>query len=104
MTTRKKSLDLLMEAHPKTARSCSIGDGDEAVVASRRGFIRIKTIYKEDILPGIVHIPHGWDEPNCKVLTNDEARDPISGFPGLKSSLCRIKKAYGMRLIGGGTL
>ena len=83
----------LMEIHPETARSCGIDDGDEAMVESKRGTIRIKAAYSEDILPGIVHLPHGWDEANCNMLTDDEARDPISGFPGLKSSLCRIKKA-----------
>jgi len=92
-TLKKQAPGPLMEVHPETARSCDIGDGDEAIVESRRGSIRIKTVYKENILPGIVHIPHGWDEPNCNVLTDDVARDPISGFPGLKSSLCRIKKA-----------
>jgi len=92
-TLRKQVSEPLMEINPHTALSYGIDDGSEAIVESRRGRIRIKTTYDEGILPGIVHLPHGWEEANCNMLTDDEARDPISGFPGLKSSLCRIKKA-----------
>jgi len=81
-----------MDIHPHTAMSCGIDDGSEAIVESKRGSLHIKAVYNEGLLPGIVHIPHGWEEANCNMLTDDEARDPISGFPGLKSSLCRIKK------------
>ena len=82
-----------MEIHPDTAKTYGVDDGKEAIVESKRGRVRIKAAYNEGMLPGIVHLPHGWDEANCNELTDDEARDPVSGFPGLKSSLCRIKKA-----------
>lgn len=51
---------------------------------------RLKTPLKKD---NGKWSPVSWDEANCNMLTDDEARDPVSGFPGLKSSLCRIKKA-----------
>ncbi len=34
-----------------------------------------------------------WDEANCNLLTDDESRDPVSGFPALKSQLCRVQKS-----------
>jgi anaerobic selenocysteine-containing dehydrogenase len=92
---RKQFPEPLMEIHPATARSYGIEDGDVTIVESRRGAISIKASYNDGILPGVVHIPHGWEGTNCNILTDDKARDPVSGFPGLKSSLCRIRKAAG---------
>jgi anaerobic selenocysteine-containing dehydrogenase len=69
-----------------------IGDGDTTLVKTKRGTLKIKAACKDGVLPGVIHIPHGWDEANCNLLTDSEARDPISGFPPLKSSLCSVEK------------
>ncbi len=82
----------LCEMHPDTARPLGIAGGDTVRVSSLRGSIELRAACTEGILPGVVHLPHGWDEVNCNVLIDDTARDPISGFPGLKSSLCRVEK------------
>jgi anaerobic selenocysteine-containing dehydrogenase len=46
--------------HPKDAEARRIGDGDEAVLASRvhRGSVRVKLT--PDVAPGVVSLPHGW--------------------------------------------
>jgi hypothetical protein len=36
--------------------------------------------------------PHGWDERNANVLTDDENLDPITGFPAFRRLLARIVK------------
>jgi anaerobic selenocysteine-containing dehydrogenase len=82
-----------MEINPKTAKSFGIEEGTETIVETKRGAVTIKATCKEGILPNIVHLPHGWNEANCNLLTDDESRDPVSGFPPLKSSLCRVRKA-----------
>jgi anaerobic selenocysteine-containing dehydrogenase len=82
-----------MEINPKTAKSLGIEEGTKTVVKTKRGTITIKAVYKEGILPNVVHLPHGWNEANCNLLTDDEARDPISGFPALKSQLCQVQKS-----------
>jgi len=69
-----------------------IKDGDEVMVETLRGNVRIKAEVTEEIMPGVVHMMHGWDESNANVLTNDEARDPISGFTEFRVNLCRVKK------------
>ena len=33
-----------------------------------------------------------WDEANANYLTDDMARDPISGYPGIRSVLCRVTR------------
>ena len=40
----------------------------------------------------MVSIQHGWSEANVNLLTDCEARDPVSGYPGFRSVLCRVTK------------
>lgn len=81
------------EIHPDTARKHGISDVDQARITSPRGNVTIMVKVTEGIVPGVVHLPHGWDEADCNLLTDHAKRDPISGFPGLRSSLCRVEKA-----------
>jgi len=81
-----------MEIHPETAKGFGIRDGEEVTVESLHGSIKVKAKLTESILHGVVQISHGWSEANANILTDDEARDPISGFPPLRSLLCRVRK------------
>jgi len=89
---RKLLPEPYLEINPETARSCGLNDGDPAVVESPRGSVTMKAKVTAGIIPQTVHLPHGWATADCNLLTDHEKRDPVSGFPGLKSSLCRIKK------------
>lgn len=89
---RKFFPEPLMEINPLTAEAHGVKDGEAVAVQTKRGSISIKATYEEGILPGVVHIPHGWEEANCNILTDDLSRDPVSGFPALKSQLCRVEK------------
>ncbi|MCX8043894.1 MAG: molybdopterin-dependent oxidoreductase [Desulfobacterota bacterium] len=82
------------EIHPDTAQQYGIGDkeSERIRISSLRGSITMKLKITDNILPGVVHLPHGWDKADCNLLTDHEKRDPISGFPGLRSSLCRVEK------------
>jgi len=81
-----------VEINTGTARNSNISDGDWVVVESPRGSIRLRARTSEDIHPRVVSIPHGWDEANVNLLTDDEARDPISSYPGYRSVMCRVMK------------
>lgn len=83
----------LMEINPQTAASLGIADRDMVKVESLRGGIKIKAKITEDIHPNVVSIQHGWSEVNVNYLTDDEARDPVSAYPGFRSVLCRVTKA-----------
>jgi len=85
----------LLEINSRTAGSLSIADGDWVKVESLRGSVEMKAKVTEDIHPGVVSMPHGWSEANANLLTDDEARDPISGFPSFRSLLCRVSKVGG---------
>jgi anaerobic selenocysteine-containing dehydrogenase len=95
-TLRRLMPEPLIEINPETAASLSIGEGDLVTVESPRGSIKIKSKLTQDINPRVVSVPHGWadeSEANVNYLTDDEARDPISAYPNLKSLLCRVTKA-----------
>ncbi|MCX5886553.1 MAG: molybdopterin-dependent oxidoreductase, partial [Proteobacteria bacterium] len=90
---RKLHPEPYLEIHPETARESGVKNGDKVIVESPRGKVAIKAQLTEGIMPSVVHIPHGWVEFDCNLLTDHEKRDPVSGFPGLKSALCRVRKA-----------
>ena len=46
--------------HPRDAEARSIRSGDLVRIASKTGTLAIKAELTEDIMPGVVSIPHGW--------------------------------------------
>jgi anaerobic selenocysteine-containing dehydrogenase len=89
----KLSRGAYLEIHPETALACGVKEGDQVKVTSPRGEVTVRARVTDKIMPRVVHLPHGWIDADCNVLTDHAKRDPISGFPGLKSSLCRVEKA-----------
>jgi len=90
---KKRMSEPFAEIHPETAAKCGLVDGDMTLVETRNGRINIKIACTEDILPGIICIPHAWHQANVNLLTDETPADPISGAPALKGLLCRIQKA-----------
>jgi len=90
---RERIPEPFAEIHPKTATQYGIEDGDPIIVESNRGKIRVKARVTQDILEGVVSIPHGWPgEANVNLLTDVHCREPIMGYPQMKSQLCSIRK------------
>lgn len=89
---RKRLSEPFAEINSKTAKEYHLSHGEMAVVETKRGRIEIKVKVTEDILPGVVSIPHGWAQANVNLLTDETPADPVIGYPALKALLCRIKK------------
>jgi anaerobic selenocysteine-containing dehydrogenase len=90
---REKIPEPFAEVHPKTATQYGIKDGDPIVVESNRGKIKVKARVTQDILEGVVSISHGWPrDANVNLLTDVHCREPIMGYPQMKSQLCAIRK------------
>ena len=89
---RKMFPEPIFEIHPDTAQHCGLMDGEIAEVITRYGRIKLKSHVTPRIRPGTIHVHQGWEEANANVLTGPEDRDPISGFPNLKSLKCNIQK------------
>jgi len=84
--------------HPSDAVSRKLLDGDMAVVNSRVGTIRIPITISDEIMPGVISIPHGWGHSvdgielniakkhagvNTNILTDDYFLDSVSGNAAL---------------------
>jgi anaerobic selenocysteine-containing dehydrogenase len=80
--------------HPDDAARLGLVDGEEAVVRSRTGEIVVPVEVTDDVMPGVVSIPHGWghDLPgvalsvagahagtNSNVLADELVVEPLSG-------------------------
>jgi len=89
---RRRYPEPLVEIHPDSAARYGIEDGKMAIVETKRGYIEIKALVTGDILPGVVNIPHGWDEANVNILTDEAPADTVVGNPALKALLCRMRK------------
>jgi len=91
-TLRRRCPEPFVEINAKTAKSLEIVNGDMVTLETGRGSIELKASLSEDIHPMVLSIQHGWSEANANILTDDR-RDPVSGYPGLRSILCRATKA-----------
>jgi anaerobic selenocysteine-containing dehydrogenase len=88
-----------VEIHPRDAAALGITEGEQVRVRSSLATIVLpaKILASEDILSGLIQIPHGWEgEQNVNRLSFDEVVDPISGFPHLTSIPVALEKTQGV--------
>ncbi|HOJ44089.1 MAG TPA: molybdopterin dinucleotide binding domain-containing protein, partial [Syntrophorhabdaceae bacterium] len=91
---KEKYPEPYFEIGPETAKKHGIKTGDYAIIETNRGMVRMKAHVDERIAEGVVLVPHGWPgDANANLLTDTNCREPIMGYPEMKSLLCRIKKA-----------
>lgn len=91
---RRAMPDPLIEINPLDAGPRKIASGDDVIVTSPRGTVKMKASVTDTVLSGVVSAPHHWPgEANINLLVNDVTLDPVSGFPPFKSQLCQVKKA-----------
>jgi len=98
--------------HPDDATSRNLRSGDVALVSSRVGSIRIPVAISEDMMPGVVSIPHGWGHQmegvklsvagqhagvNTNILTDDHFLDSVSGNAALNGVPVSVCKDTGRR-------
>lgn len=84
----------LAEIGPQTAKRFGIEDQEMIRIQTPRGSVLMKARVDERIAEGVVLVPHGWPgEANANRLTDTRLREPIMGYPEVKSLLCSIKKA-----------
>ena len=76
-----------------TKCECVVLDGDEVLLRTRRGEVRVRA-QLTGVVPGnTACIYHGWPEVEVNRLLHPDRLDPISGFPACKSLRCAIDKA-----------
>ena len=91
---RSRRPDPEVDIHPVDAKNSGVEHGEWVIIESPKGKAKMKANVTEDIMPGVVSMPHGWGgEANCNLLTSDEVLDPIVGTCLFKGFACRVKKA-----------
>ena len=90
---KKANPESITEIGPQTAKRFGIKDGDYIVVETNRGMVRSRSRVDERVSEGVVLVPHGWGgEANANLLTDAKCREPIMGYPDMKSLMCTIRK------------
>ena len=89
---KKLAPEPLVEINDADAAELAIADGETVIVESAKGSITLKARVTPDILPKVLSLQHGWKEANANLLTDSQPSDPISGYPALKTTLCRVRK------------
>lgn len=87
--------------HPRDAEPRRISTGDKVRITTPRGAVTFTARVTDDIMQGVVEANQGggspiqgegWKNSNVNFLTDDQHRDPISGFPVFKALLCEVEK------------
>ena len=71
---------------PVDAARLAVADGERVVIAVASGGGAVEAIVRLDpgLRPGVVSLPHGYDDPNIADLTTDTAHvHPAYGMPTL---------------------
>ncbi|PAV25067.1 dehydrogenase, partial [Tamilnaduibacter salinus] len=94
--------------HPRDASLCGVDDGSLAQVQSEAGQIVVAVEVTDDIMPGVVSIPHGWGHhregtaqrvaeahPGASIndVVRDDQVDPVSGTSVLNGQTVSVRKA-----------
>jgi anaerobic selenocysteine-containing dehydrogenase len=90
--TRSLRPDAAVDLNPADARRYGIANGDTVELSTPRGTIQVKANVTELAKEGVAHMYHDYPEADANSLLPGDYLDPISGFPGYKSSLCAVKK------------
>ena len=73
----------------------SLQEGDEILMSSAAGSIRLAARSHEGVLPGMVVVPHGLPEANVNNLISSDRSliEPLSGMHRMTGNLVQVKCA-----------
>ena len=80
------------EINPVTAKKYGILDKEMIGIHTQRGSIKVRARVTDDIIPGVVSVPHGWASANVNLLLDTRVRDEVSGYITMRGNACRIVK------------
>jgi anaerobic selenocysteine-containing dehydrogenase len=61
------------------AERLGVADGQRVRVSARAGAIELPAEVTDDVMPGVVSIPHGWEHANSNVLADERLVEPLTG-------------------------
>jgi anaerobic selenocysteine-containing dehydrogenase len=93
---RKQEPEPAVEIHPADAGQMEIKSGDEVVIKTPRGEVRMKARISDIVPEGVVRISWGWGEVdpmwNVNNLTDDSVRNPVTCTPSNRNFYCRLER------------
>jgi anaerobic selenocysteine-containing dehydrogenase len=96
--------------HPDDASRRAIADGEDVVLGSRAGEVRVTAKVTDRVMPGAVCLPHGFGQKRDGVrlsiatalpgasyndVADETALDPVSGNAALNALPVSVRKAAG---------
>jgi len=84
--------EAMADLNPADAQSLNIVQGDEIKISTPQSEIYVKANLTLLVQPGVVHMYHAYSNADVNTLFDCDYLDPISGFPGFKSLLCKVEK------------
>jgi anaerobic selenocysteine-containing dehydrogenase len=100
-----------LQVHPLDAERYGLADGEPAELRSRTGTVTAQVEITDEIMPGVVSLPHGWGHDadgtglsvaaayagtNSNVLADEQLFDPVSGnavLNGIPVELAPVRAA-----------
>ncbi len=89
-----------LQVHPDDAVGAGLNDGDLAQVSSASGEVMVQVEVTEDVMAGVVCLPHGWSQmawapgattgANVNILTPTVGIDPLAGTAVLNAVPVRL--------------
>jgi anaerobic selenocysteine-containing dehydrogenase len=99
--------DRRLRIHPDDADRLGLIDGEVARVRSRVGMVDAEVRITDEIMPGVVSLPHGWSDgveahrrvvaelgrgPNCNELIDHTEIEPLAGMAFLNGFPVAVEK------------
>jgi len=77
---------------PADAARLGIKQDDAIRISAPKDAIVVKANLTQMVQPGVIHMYHGHSEADVNLLFEGDYLDPLSGYPGFKSALCKVEK------------
>ena len=99
--------DRRLRVHPEDADRLQIADGEMVRVRSRVGAVEAEVRVSDELMPGVVSLPHGWSDgvethrrvvaelgrgPNCNDLVDQRVIEPLAGMAWLNGFPVTVEK------------
>jgi anaerobic selenocysteine-containing dehydrogenase len=80
------------DLNPSDAAGLGIKQDDAIRLSTPKDEIVVRANLTQMVQPGVIHMYHGHSEADVNVLFESDYLDPLSGFPGFKSALCKVER------------
>ena len=80
------------DVNPSDAARLGVKQDEAIRISTPKGAIVVKANLTQMVQPGVVHMYHAHPEADVNLLFEGDYLDPLSGFPGFKSALCKVER------------